>query len=630
MPILKANQRRRRLRLIKSIEDHTAQQFRSAVSALTIASDTEFARVDGDAIRQKLLVECQVKTNSVLRIEHPGAAPLEVAMNRPSMLIGSDPACDVQLEHAEIKPRHCFLQWIDGHLFCSDIGQNTGYFPKYDSQSNGRWIDHEPVTIGPYQFSLVGDSAAPRPDVFPLDRSARLAGEFPYLALQFDGVEQAENVWPVNRVLTMIGRAPQCKLRLNHQSMAFVQAALLRTSTGCWLMDLAQDGKTCVNGRPIQVSPIDIGDEIEFGAFRVSVVTMGTPSAVPAASGSPTNEKFGIPADKPLPPIRFNRPSSRSSGEPADASLVSTSIVAESGTAAVAVAEFDPEPDRGKTPSEEAASSEDIASSKPLPPIRFDRQPARSFESTIAMITPSPALAEPAIPATSVVEFDSERDPGKIVTEGRQRSTSISSSKPLPPIRFDRQPTRKSGEPPVAPSPVPAETAVVQASVTGSDPESRRDTMPTVQSSRSDAVVGCNEKLSKSDPNVCSHAQAELIEVATKTTGESDVTSENREQAPSVVTEPTDTASNEATTEAAKANPDASPALIAEFLKQQQCELDSLKKQLDQLKKIYDAAAGQLISKKIRDSLEKPVAETMQCYDSMLEKLQQFRKQTED
>ena len=156
-------------------------------------------------------------------------------------------------------------------------------------------------------LSLLGIDSGTSPHFIPLDRSTRLASEFPYLALRFDGVEQSENMWPVNRMLTLIGRGVQCKLRLNHRSMGNIHAALLRTSTGCWVIDLVRDGSTSVNGRAIQVSPIDAGDELQFGEFRVEVVALGVPSVVSAATNAPEAKKFGISSDKSLPPIRFDR-----------------------------------------------------------------------------------------------------------------------------------------------------------------------------------------------------------------------------------------------------------------------------------------------------------------------------------
>ena len=53
--------------------------------------------------------------------------------------------------------------------------------------------------------------------------------------------------------------------------MPLVQASLLRTPSGCWLIDLAGQGTTLVNDRPVSFAPLDIGDGLQLGPFRVTV-----------------------------------------------------------------------------------------------------------------------------------------------------------------------------------------------------------------------------------------------------------------------------------------------------------------------------------------------------------------------
>ena len=122
------------------------------------------------------------------------------------------------------------------------------------------WVERQPLQIGPCRLTIVGEESATTPAFNPLDRSPQLANEFPQVRLKFDGVEQSDNQWPVDRPLTLIGRSSQCKLRLNHPDMPIVQASLLRTPEGCWLIDLAGQGTTLVNGHPVRFASLDIGD----------------------------------------------------------------------------------------------------------------------------------------------------------------------------------------------------------------------------------------------------------------------------------------------------------------------------------------------------------------------------------
>ena len=82
-------------------------------------------------------------------------------------------------------------------------------------------------------------------------------------------------------------------------------------------------------------------------------------------------------------------------------------------------------------------------------------------------------------------------------------------------------------------------------------------------------------------------------------------------QGESIVKESMEGGTADAISSSKKTDISSDSSSVAEFLKQQQQELTALKEQLYELKRIYENAAGQLISKKMRDSLEKPVVETL-------------------
>lgn len=333
--------RRRRLRLIQA-EDKRTERFQKAATALAVAADTEAARIEAEALQQHLSMECRVKSRTRLCVEHPGVAPLFVTMNRPFLLIGSDPACDLTLDHEEVAPHHCFLQWVDGQIFCCDITPRPNNIPIRRQPPIGRWLNREPIEIGPYLLRLETAATAPDLDFSPLDRCQRLLTDFPQLALQFQGVEQSDNQWPVNRVLTMIGRGIQCKLRLNHPSMANVQACLLRTQKSCWLIDIAGTGTTGVNGRTIRVASIDVGDKLHLGPFQVEVVTTVfeplNPANVPRSASTGSAQSSPATSAEPVSPLPVV--DKEPSGSPrrkrtTSSAKVSSPVQAESADAAV-------------------------------------------------------------------------------------------------------------------------------------------------------------------------------------------------------------------------------------------------------------------------------------------------------
>ncbi len=277
-----ALQRRRRLMLLQSetpAGDVSAgtelERASGQLTSSSIETDLEVAAIDTAtqaAASERFFRECGGRPSVQLLVELPGVAqPARIGLDRPFLLIGRDPACDLRLDQPDVSPRHAYLQWVSGHLFCTDLGSETGLLPGRRQVGAGPWVEGQPLQAGPCRMSLVGGEPQSPPAASPLERSPQLAAEFPQVRLKFDGVEQDDNQWPVDRALTLIGRGAQCKLRLNHPDMPLVQASLVRTTSGCWLIDLAGDGTTRVNDRPIHFAPLDIGDTLQLGVFRVTV-----------------------------------------------------------------------------------------------------------------------------------------------------------------------------------------------------------------------------------------------------------------------------------------------------------------------------------------------------------------------
>lgn len=269
-----ADSRRRRLRLIKSTEEQLADTPNPPVTVPILAIADEATECDDDSavVRQELFEQCQGLASAILRVEHPNQPAISIAMDRPFLLIGRSSACDLRLDDEQIQEIHGFVQWIDGHLFCCDVSDQDGLSTRTAAPKKGCWLGHQPVPLGPYELTLESNYASQLSNDSPLDRSRELAEEYPRLGLQFAGVNQANKVWPVDRRLTLIGRAAQCKLRLIHHSVSPVQACLLRTRHHCWLIDLAQNGATSVNGQTWPVCPVEIGDLLQIGSFQIEVI----------------------------------------------------------------------------------------------------------------------------------------------------------------------------------------------------------------------------------------------------------------------------------------------------------------------------------------------------------------------
>ncbi|HEY4260207.1 MAG TPA: FHA domain-containing protein [Schlesneria sp.] len=246
--------RRRRLRLLQN--DNFKAETGSRVNSAP-------APVDVEESRGQLFEDCAGQSGLQLLIEVKGEAHArKVSLNRPYLLIGSDTQCDVRIKQPSVLPYHAYVQWIDGRLFCCGLGE---------AQPPGTWIGPKPVVLGPFRVSVPDlDLAIGQQD--PQSKSSELAEEVSQIQLKFAGVEQSDNLWPVDRRLTLIGRGAQCKLRLDHPEIPIVLAALVRTNRACWLVDLQHNERLQVNDQLIDsLQRLDVGDNLRLGEFQAEV-----------------------------------------------------------------------------------------------------------------------------------------------------------------------------------------------------------------------------------------------------------------------------------------------------------------------------------------------------------------------
>jgi pSer/pThr/pTyr-binding forkhead associated (FHA) protein len=221
-----------------------------------------------------------------LRVDLVGGGVLaEGSVAQPFTLVGRDDACDVTLSDPEINPRHVWLQVLGGRVFAVDLGSRTGL--QWPSGARGPgWLDVDlPARVGPFLLRLrapVSDRPSDYPpDYNPLasnpDAKARLG-----VALEFRNGRRAKDRWHVNRLLTLIGRAPDCKIHLTADDISPYHCGIVATRVGLWVVDLSGRG-VVVNGERMRVAPLPQGAELWIGRFL-----LGCQYQVPPFSNRPT------------------------------------------------------------------------------------------------------------------------------------------------------------------------------------------------------------------------------------------------------------------------------------------------------------------------------------------------------
>lgn len=207
----------------------------------------------------------------------PQAEPTVQTLEQPFAVIGRGQGCPVRLESSKVSFRHAYVQAIGGRLYCVDLGSRTGTRWPDGARPHGWLAPSESLAVGPYELQFTGDrSSGGNPEdesaaYNPLERYRQQAGPLPQVDLEFLYDKAPQPTWSVSRVLTLVGRGPQCKLRFEATAISTVHCSLLLTPQGLWVIDLLGKGGTKVNDRPVQYAPLRHEDELLIGRYRIGI-----------------------------------------------------------------------------------------------------------------------------------------------------------------------------------------------------------------------------------------------------------------------------------------------------------------------------------------------------------------------
>jgi pSer/pThr/pTyr-binding forkhead associated (FHA) protein len=212
----------------------------------------------------------------------------------PMARIGRLQGSDVVMDHPEVGRRHTYLQVIAGRLFRLDLGGRPG--------ATMGWVDlAEPIPVGPFQIrARLGDGPVPDPPTAPDDLPNPLSAAYasrcashPAVSLAISDGRGAMTMYPVTRVLTLIGRAPACKIRLEERAASLYYGALLRTPDGPWFVDLLSSAGVAVNGRRVATARLLPGDTMQVDRYVMTVRSAGSNKA---GRGRPSGLLETLPA----------------------------------------------------------------------------------------------------------------------------------------------------------------------------------------------------------------------------------------------------------------------------------------------------------------------------------------------
>lgn len=92
---------------------------------------------------------------------NPGSGPL-VAVERPVMLVGRHPDCDVRLDSPQVSRRHCCLATAYDRVIVRNLGSRHGLWVNGEPVDERELKPGDELAVGPVLFQVV-DPARPAP-----------------------------------------------------------------------------------------------------------------------------------------------------------------------------------------------------------------------------------------------------------------------------------------------------------------------------------------------------------------------------------------------------------------------------------------------------------------------------------
>jgi predicted component of type VI protein secretion system len=81
-----------------------------------------------------------------------------ILLDKPILLLGRHPECDVQIDSRKISRRHCCIAQVSDYLVVRDLGSTNGVRINGVRVLEGRLAPGDELTIGTYRYKVVWDS----------------------------------------------------------------------------------------------------------------------------------------------------------------------------------------------------------------------------------------------------------------------------------------------------------------------------------------------------------------------------------------------------------------------------------------------------------------------------------------
>jgi pSer/pThr/pTyr-binding forkhead associated (FHA) protein len=234
-----------------------------------------------------------------MKLVFPGGEHPQVLLGPGVNRIGSDPEANIVIDRPGVRPQHCELH-VNAHGVTLHVPAGTTV------SVNGRAVDGL-IALRP-DDSVAFDRVLARLSSLESATPLRHDGSLPMPANDDPGATAVRPVLPkfVLRCVsgqgfgrsyplvgpTVVGRAPECALRLDESGLSRQHARLVPTGDGVQIEDLGSTNGSFINGKRVQRGFASPGDEIGFDTLRFRVTSPGQQES--AAPSREVNRRAGL------------------------------------------------------------------------------------------------------------------------------------------------------------------------------------------------------------------------------------------------------------------------------------------------------------------------------------------------
>lgn len=210
-----------------------------------------------------------------VRVRDPEGNEEELEISSAFAVIGRSKDSQICLGDQRVSFRHALLQAIGNHICCIDLLSTSG--TKVNGETYSGWINHEDtLQICGYEVQLLDDcwvkddELKPPTDFRPRDEQRPEYGTLPRVELTLLNTSAKGKSWPINRVITLVGRDDRCRITVVDDRLSRVQCALLLLPSGLWIIDLIGKGDVTIGGQQVKCGLLSDGVEVGIGPYRLA------------------------------------------------------------------------------------------------------------------------------------------------------------------------------------------------------------------------------------------------------------------------------------------------------------------------------------------------------------------------